>query len=162
LQHNKPSSKAKSNFCETIPQHFVQRLAAEGTTTRNAHQDGNEVTSPAFGGLEALLTFDRAAEALTAKAYTDVPALGLNVEVAKVPWISAPGAAPGESAQRSAQESEIPGHCLTLGGILAQLIPFMEKASGEELSHTLAFPDAPWRFLKLGAGAGFEPATFRL
>jgi len=95
---------------------------------------------------------------LTAKAYTDVPALGLNVEVAKVPWISAPG----ESAQRGAQKSAIPGHSPTLGGILAQLIPFMEKASGEELSHMLAFSDAPWRFLKLGAGAGFEPATFRL
>jgi len=95
---------------------------------------------------------------LTAKAYTDVPALGLNVEVAKVPWISAPG----ESTQRSAQKSEIPGHSPTLSGILAQLIPFMEKTSGEELNHALAFPDAPWRFLKLGAGAGFEPATFRL
>jgi integrase len=99
---------------------------------------------------------------LTAKAYTDVPALGLNVEVAKVPWISASGAAPGGCAQRSAQKSEIPGHAPALAGILAQLIPFTEKASGEELSHTLAFSNAPWRFLKLGAGAGFEPATFRL
>jgi excisionase family DNA binding protein len=34
------------------------------TTTRNAHPDGNRATVPSLGGLEALLTFDQAAEAL--------------------------------------------------------------------------------------------------
>ncbi|HEY4302328.1 MAG TPA: tyrosine-type recombinase/integrase [Candidatus Didemnitutus sp.] len=95
---------------------------------------------------------------LTAKAYTDVPALALGAEVAKVPWISTAG----ESAQRSAQKSGNPGHSASLTGILAQLIPFMKEAGSEELSHLPAFSDALWRVLKLGAGAGFEPATFRL
>ena len=95
---------------------------------------------------------------LTAKAYTDVPALGLNVEVAKVPWVSAPG----DCAQRSAQKSGIPGHPASSAGTLADLLPFTKKAGSEELSHLPAFSDALWRLLKLGAGAGFEPATFRL
>ena len=34
------------------------------TTTRNAHRNGNEAAVPALGGLETLLTFDQAAEAL--------------------------------------------------------------------------------------------------
>jgi len=34
------------------------------TTTRNGHWDESEATSPVFGRLEALLTFDQAAEAL--------------------------------------------------------------------------------------------------
>jgi integrase len=95
---------------------------------------------------------------LTAKAYTDVPALALGAEVAKVPWISTAG----ESAQRSAQKSGNPDQSTSLSGILAQLIPFMKEAGSEELSHLPAFSDAPRRLLKLGAGAGFEPASFRL
>jgi len=95
---------------------------------------------------------------LTAKAYTDVPALGLNVEVAKVPWISAPG----DCAQRGAQKPEIPGHSASSAGTLADLISFTKEAGSEELSHLPAFSDALWRLLKLGAGAGFEPATVRL
>jgi excisionase family DNA binding protein len=34
------------------------------TTTRNAHREDNEAAVPILGGLEALLTFDQAAEAL--------------------------------------------------------------------------------------------------
>ncbi len=33
-------------------------------TTRNAHRDGNEAAVPMLTGLEALMTFDQAAEAL--------------------------------------------------------------------------------------------------
>ena len=34
------------------------------TTTRNAQRDGNDVAVPMFTGLEALMTFDQAAESL--------------------------------------------------------------------------------------------------
>ncbi|MGH7997022.1 MAG: tyrosine-type recombinase/integrase [Opitutaceae bacterium] len=106
---------------------------------------------------------------LTAKVYTDVPALGLNAEVAKIPWIPTAGKASGgpamavaDCAQISAQKSEIPGHSQASGGILAKRLSEMKEAGSEELSHLPAFSDALWRLLKLGAGAGFEPATFRL
>jgi hypothetical protein len=66
---------------------------------------------------------------LTAKVYTDVPALGLTAEVAKIPWIpTAP-----DCAQRSAQKSAIPGHPASFTGRLADLVPFTKKAGSEEL-----------------------------
>ena len=95
---------------------------------------------------------------LTAKVYTDVPALGLTAEVAKIPWIPAAG----DCAQISAQKSGISGLLPSSGGIFEQLCALAKKAGSEELSHLPAISDALWRLLKLGAGAGFEPATFRL
>jgi len=97
---------------------------------------------------------------LTAKAYTDVPALALHSEVAKLPWISRT-----QSTQIRTQKSGNPGHLASLVGILdelANLVQAVKIVSPEGIGHELTSAVTSMPNPKLGAGAGFEPATFRL
>jgi hypothetical protein len=97
---------------------------------------------------------------LTAKVYTDVPALALHDEVAKLPWI-----ARTQSTHIDTQKSGNPGHLPSLAGILAQLANFVQTVkivSPEGIGHGVASDVTSVPNPKLGAGAGFEPATFRL
>jgi len=48
------------------------------TTTRNAYRNGNEAAVPVLGGLETLLTFDQAAEALGSFGDLSIPAKSLS------------------------------------------------------------------------------------
>ena len=95
---------------------------------------------------------------LTANVYTDVAALGLSAEVAKLPWIS-----PVESnAQWDAQKCGFQGPSVSLSDILGKMLGVLKAAGGEGLSHLMSLRATSGHVLKLGAGAGFEPATFRL
>jgi hypothetical protein len=97
---------------------------------------------------------------LTAKVYTDVPALALHDEVAKLPWISHT-----QSTHIRTQKSGNPGHLVSLAGILdelANLVQAVKSVSPEGIGHDMTFSVTSVPNPKLGAGAGFEPATFRL
>src|SRR5258708_2037079 len=86
----------------------------------------------------------------TAKVYTDVPALALHDEVAKLPWFS--------YTQIDTQKSENPGHLPSLADILAKLVEEVKVTSPGGVGHVLTSLVAPAPNPKLGAGAGFEPA----
>ena len=96
---------------------------------------------------------------LTARVYTDVAALGMRAEMAKVPWVLPAGSA---KAQWEAQKSGIPRPALSLTVIVGQLVEAIKAAGSEQLSHLMSLGDISGHTGKLGAGAGFEPATFRL
>ena len=95
---------------------------------------------------------------LTAKVYTDVAALGLRSEIEKLPWITAAGVV----AQPEAQKSGIPSPAVSLNDIVAKVVDAIKAAGSEHLSHLMSLGDISGHTKKLGAGAGFEPATFRL
>ena len=96
---------------------------------------------------------------ITAKIYTDVSGLGMRAEMAKVPWV-VPGEEP--NAQRDAQQCGIPNHSVSLADIIRNVVEVMKTAGSEQFSHILTLRDTLGHKRKLGAGAGFEPATFRL
>ena len=77
---------------------------------------------------------------LTANVYTDVPALGLHAEIAKLPWISETRA----YAQPDAQKSGAPWHSLALGGIIAQLVELVEAHQAKAVGHSVALPGTSW------------------
>ena len=99
---------------------------------------------------------------LTAKVYTDVPALSLHEEVAKLPWISESQEPESQESQIRSQKSGNRGHSASLADILAQLVETVKLSPGKEVGHALSFSDACVPNPKLGAGVGFEPTTFRL
>ncbi len=97
---------------------------------------------------------------LTAKVYTDVPALSLHEEVAKLPWIGdAQSAQKFGDAQIDAQKSEPNWHLASLADILAKLVEAVKLAPGKEVGHALSFSDTDVPNAKLGAGVGFEGQT---
>ncbi|MEN9663476.1 MAG: hypothetical protein RL324_2425 [Verrucomicrobiota bacterium] len=96
---------------------------------------------------------------LTAKVYTDVSALGMRSEMAKVPWVLAAGT---EKTQWDAQKSGIQRPAMSLNDILGKLVEALKAAGSEHLSPPMSLRDLTGHGAKLGAGAGFEPATFRL
>ena len=92
---------------------------------------------------------------LTAKAYTDVPALALHDEIAKLPWISTDGAV----AQHSAQKSGVPSPAVSLTDILRQL-QLMAQATGTDgLMHQMASTGTPGQIVEMAARVGIEPTT---
>ena len=95
---------------------------------------------------------------LTAKVYTDRVGLGMKAEMAKLPWVTAEGT----KAQPDAQKSGNPSHPMSLNDIVAQVVAAVRAAGSEQLSHLMSLRDISGHTGKLGAGAGFEPATFRL
>lgn len=98
---------------------------------------------------------------LTAKVYTDVPALSLHTEINKFPWIS-----------DESEESPIQAHSLidslnsdfsrnpvSFADTLRQLADILQVPNGEELSHFLSLLGASGASGKVAARAGVEPAT---
>ena len=96
---------------------------------------------------------------LTAGVYTDRAALGMRAEMAKLPWVLPAGST---KAQGEAQKSGIQSPAVSLNDILGQLVGLLKAAGSEQLSHLMSLRDISGHTGKLGAGAGFEPATFRL
>ena len=82
----------------------------------------------------------------------------MKAEMAKLPWVTAAGT----NAQPDAQKSGNPSHPVSLNDIVAQLLAAVRAAGSEQLSHLMSLRDISGHTGKLGAGAGFEPATFRL
>ena len=115
---------------------------------------------------------------LTAKIYTDVPALSLHAEIAKLPWIEA--AQPAACTQKNqsgthTSEAEPVGtsdysqirtqkfgnscHAPALADLCAKFVEDVNISSAEELSHVLASLVTSWRCDEMAARAGIEPAT---
>jgi hypothetical protein len=92
---------------------------------------------------------------LTAKVYTDVPALALHDEVAKLPWIS--GSA--NDAQIRAQKSGNPGHPVSLADILRQLQTLAQATGTDGVSRFPAPSGALGQIDEMAAQAGIEPAA---
>jgi len=92
---------------------------------------------------------------LTAKVYTDVPALALHDEVANSPWIS--GA--DDNAQTNAQKSGVSGPMVSLTDIMRQLQLWSEATGTEGISRFPASAGTPGQILEMAARAGIEPAT---
>jgi hypothetical protein len=92
---------------------------------------------------------------LTAKAYTDVPALALHSEIAKLPWISTEK----PDAPLDAQISGNSGHAVSLSDICEQMKQFLQATGTEGISYSLTRPGTLGQILKMAARAGIEPAT---
>ena len=92
---------------------------------------------------------------MTAKVYTDVPALGLEVEMAKLPWIEA-----GEAvAHCGAHKSDVPSPSLSLDGIMALFIEAVKVSDPEEVRRAMASAVTSCHADQNAARAGIEPAT---
>jgi integrase len=115
---------------------------------------------------------------LTAKIYTDVPALALHTEIAKLPWIeerqpaartqenqsgthtrAADPASNLECAQIRTQKSGNSCHTPALADLCAKFVEDVNVSSAEELSHVLSSLVTSWHCDELAARAGIEPAT---
>jgi len=92
---------------------------------------------------------------LTAKVYTDVPALALHDEIAKLPWISDAD----QSTQLRTQKSGNSGQVASLADILRQLQVLSEATGTEGISHFSAPGGVSGQILEMAARAGIEPAT---
>jgi hypothetical protein len=92
---------------------------------------------------------------LTARAYTDVPAIGLHAEMAKLPWISTEK----PDAPLDAQVSGNPRPQESLAGIISQLSELLKATGTEGLSRAAASPGIPGQIIEMAARAGIEPAT---
>lgn len=111
---------------------------------------------------------------LTAKVYTDVPALALHTELAKLPWIDATPAAkvaanthtgsaiPAsnlENAQRDAQNCENSCHARSLADLCDQFVASVNVSDNESFSRVLSSLVTSWQKDEMAARAGIEPAT---
>ena len=92
---------------------------------------------------------------LTAKAYTDVPALALHSEIAKLPWISTEN----PDALLDAQTFGNPGHPVSLVGIFEQMKQLLQGTGTDGISHAPSLPGTAGQILEMAARAGIEPAT---
>ena len=92
---------------------------------------------------------------LTAKAYTDVPALALHDEIAKLPWITDSEPV----AQHGAQNSGVSRPSTSLADIMGQFIEALKVTEAGELRGLLASPVTPLHQFKLAARVGIEPTT---
>jgi integrase len=95
---------------------------------------------------------------LTAMIYTDRAGLGMRAEMAKLPWVCAEDA----NAQPDAQKSGFKSPTVSLGDIIGQLVAMLKAAGNEQLGTLKTLRDTSGHLVKLGAGVGFEPTTFRL
>ena len=78
--------------------------------------------------------------------------------MAKLPWVTAEGT----KAQPDAQKVGNPSPSVSLNDIVGQLLSALKAAGSEQLETLKTLRDTSCHGGKLGAGAGFEPATFRL
>jgi hypothetical protein len=92
---------------------------------------------------------------LTAKVYTDVPALGLHDEIAKLPWISDGD----QGTQLRTQKSDISSPVASLADILRQLQVLSEATGTEGISHFSAPGGVSGQILEMATRAGIEPAV---
>ena len=119
---------------------------------------------------------------LTAKVYTDVPALAVHTEIAKLPWIDAQPrpavgttAAPAASAnthtgsaqpasisqnsQRDAQKSGNSCPPASLADLCDQFVASVNVTDNESFSRVLSSLVTSWQKDEMAARAGIEPAT---
>jgi integrase len=111
---------------------------------------------------------------LTAKVYTDVPALALHTEIAKLPWIDATATAKApanthtgsaipasnlENAQRDAQKSGNSCLAASLADVCDQFVAAVNVSDGESFSRVLSSLVTSWQKDEMAARAGIEPAT---
>ena len=96
---------------------------------------------------------------LTAKIYTDVPALAMYSEMSKTPWISGDEKAPEIYAQRHAQKPVVSCREVSLADILHQLQMLAQRTGTEGISRSESLPDASCHIAEMAARAGIEPAT---
>ena len=92
---------------------------------------------------------------LTAKAYTDVPALALHDEIAKLPWITDAETV----AQHGAQNTGVSRPSTSLADIMSQFNEAVKVTEAGELRGLLASPVTPLHQFKLAARVGIEPTT---
>jgi len=101
---------------------------------------------------------DHSDPSLTANVYTDVPALSLHAEMAKLPWITREtGKTP--NSQNNAQESGVRGPVVSLADVYRQLGLCLQATGTEGKSPSLASPVTPCQTFEMAARAGIEPAT---
>ncbi len=105
---------------------------------------------------------------LTAKVYTDVPALALHAEIAKLPWIAGPRLVEDvcakipdncDDTQLRTQKSGKSCPAPSFTDLLAQLIDCVKVSDPEELRRAVASSGASSDCDRMAAQAGIEPAT---
>jgi len=87
--------------------------------------------------------------------YTDVPALALHDEVAKLPWLSTGD----QVAHIDAQKCGNSGHAASLTDICDRFIESVNIADAEGFSRVLTSLVTSRRFAEMAARAGIEPVT---
>jgi hypothetical protein len=90
---------------------------------------------------------------LTARAYTDIAALALDPEIAKLPWISRAE----KSTQRGTQKSGNQGHLASLRVIEGQLHEIPQVTVDGVLSPFLTLSGTSGQRREMVVGTGFEP-----
>jgi integrase len=119
---------------------------------------------------------------LTAKVYTDVPALALHTEIAKLPWIdakthstaavaiaaetaanthtgSAQPASISQNLQRDAQKSGNSCPTASLADLCDQFVASVNVTDNEGFNRVLSSLVTSWQKDEMAARAGIEPAT---
>ena len=92
---------------------------------------------------------------LTAEVYTDVAAIQMHSEIAKIPWISG-----GEIlAQHSAQKSGVSGLSVSLPDMKAHFVELVQASGAEAVMRALASAVTSLPSNEMAARAGIEPAT---
>lgn len=91
---------------------------------------------------------------LTAKAYTDVAALGLHSEIAKLPWID--GAETNSLPDAPAVVAT--SHSMSLHDSEMQNAGRGQTPSGDDTCHSMSFYDMLRKVAKMVVGSGFEPS----
>lgn len=92
--------------------------------------------------------------ALTAKAYTDVAALGLHAEIAKLPWITSPETPSPQHSPAGGAE----GHSMSLQEADMLLDDHAQLNDPTLISRLSSLPDVLCRLIKMVVGSGFEPS----
>jgi integrase len=92
---------------------------------------------------------------ITAEVYTDVPALGLEDEITKLPWIGDKK----REAQCGAQKFGASSSPMSLNGIMSMFVEALKVHDAEEVSHALASAVTSCHEDQMAARAGIEPAT---
>ena len=95
---------------------------------------------------------------ITAKIYTYRAGLGMRAEVAKLPWVTVLES----GAHSGAQKCGFPSPAVSLGGIISQFAETLKAATNKQLDALKTLSDTSCHAVKMGAGVGFEPTTFRL
>ena len=94
---------------------------------------------------------------LTAKAYTDVPALGMHTEINKLPWIGNTESEPANPLSLiDSLECGVSRKSASLSDVLRQLILSLQVAGEEELRRVVSRPDTVCANDSLAARAGWN------
>ena len=129
-----------------------QRLnpwSAKALTTKAARGANQRVAQELLGHSDPTIT---------AKVYTDVPAMGLHVEIARFPWIQH-----GEAvAHCGAQKSGIRSPSMSLDGVMAMFIDAMKVHDVQKVSHALASAVASCREDRMAAQGGIRDKILRV